>query len=278
MEKLLVWVIEKYPSVRFTRKFAPQNFKYNNLDIRSCNRNGINYKLYIQDYQSWLLYFDCDYDSSFEVLKFAKKGDTVIDVGGNIGQTAMMFSKTVGKDGKIISFEPYYKTFECFKENLSLNKDLENIKIENLGLGEKKETLGMLEECTTNSGGNRITTSNSDQNIHLIQVEIMSLDEYYEEHKLFISKIDLIKIDVEGFEMKVLNGAKKILNAFHPKLFIEIDDTNLKKQGDTAQSMLDFLLLQGYDIFDVSNTKKITQYIEMNPLSRDIYCKPKLMA
>ncbi len=272
-EKVLILIIEYFPAIRFTRKFAPQNYEFKSDEVRLCKRYGINYKLYIQDYQSWLLYFYCDYDSSFDVLKYSKKGYTIIDVGGNIGQTAMMLGKSVGKNGTIISFEPFHKTHKHFKYNLSLNKDINNIVLEHSGLGETISVSSMVEVCSTNSGGNRITNSQElDQTS--VSVKITTLDEYILEKN--ISKIDLIKIDVEGFEMKVLKGSLNTLKRNKPDLFIEIDDTNLNKQGDSAQFMINFLLELEYDVYDVINSKKIFKFSELSDNSRDIYCKHKL--
>ena len=271
MEKLLVWTTEKFPHTPIIRKFAPQNYEYSAKEVRICKRYGINYRLYIRDYQSWLLYFFCDYDSSFDILKNVKEGFTIIDVGGNIGQTAMMMAKQTGLNGRVISFEPFQKTYEDFKYNLLLNKNIQNITLENIGLGERSENLQMVEECETNSGGNRIAISEGEKKEESPYVHIISLDEYIEKQK--VKKIDLIKIDVEGFEMKVLKGAKNTLKKDKPDLFIEIDNDNLGKQGDSAESMINFLLENNYAIFDVSNSKKIMNYNEMLPKSRDIFCK-----
>lgn len=268
-ESILIFFIKLAPGARFLRKFAPQNTEYSINEIRICKRNGLKYKLFLNDYQQWLIYFDCDYDSSFDVLKHVQKGDTIIDVGGNIGQTAMMLSKKVGESGKVISFEPFPDTFKLFHDNLNLNPEIKNIVNVNYGLGENDLTVGMVKECDTNSGGNRISHEESDVDN---SVKITTLDTYLLRNPE--AKINLIKIDVEGYEMKVLNGAKNLLSKFKPHLYIEIDDINLKKQNNSADEMIQFLTNYGYKIYQIPGDKLITKYAEMDPKSRDIYCKP----
>lgn len=269
-EKLLVGLIKMFPGLRFLKKLACQNKNYSTRAIRTCKRYGINYELCLNDYQCWVLYFYSDSDSSFGVLKHIKEGQVIIDVGGNIGQTAMMMALKTGSAGKIISFEPYKKTHDAFLKNLSLNKNIENVVAEKFALGEQATQLGMLEECTTNSGGTRLASITDTAHAHTQVVNVITLDSYIEEKKL--NRVDFMKIDVEGFEMKVLLGGKKTLQKYFPELYIEIDDFNLKKQNNSAQEMLDFLGEMGYTIHDVATGNQILAYDQMTKGSRDIYC------
>ena len=99
-EKLLVWSLGKSPN-KVLRLLVSSNNSYPENSTRICRRYGINYNLHINDYQNWLLYFFSDTDSSFGVLKYLHEGDIIIDIGGNIGQTALMMAKVVGKAGHI---------------------------------------------------------------------------------------------------------------------------------------------------------------------------------
>ncbi|MFL5763459.1 MAG: FkbM family methyltransferase [Bacteroidia bacterium] len=271
MEKMLVRIILLFPSSRFIRKLAPQNHEYKGETIRVCKRRNINYFLDIRDYQSWLIYYDCDYDSSFDILKHVKSGLTIIDVGGNIGQTAMTMAQKTGAAGKVISFEPHPSTVEKFRKNLSLNPQISNVIVENFGLGDQENTAEMFVECTTNSGGNRIAGSSEKSNG--TPVKITTLDRYLDMHG--IEKVDLVKIDVEGYEMNVLNGMTKILQRQRPLLYLEIDDNNLKKQGHSAQEMIDLLHRLNYEILEVSAYKTITVPADIPHSCRDIFCRPK---
>ena len=271
MESFLIWWIKRSSNRRSVIKLAPPNTCYSDRDVRHCKRYGIEYKLNLNDYQSWLLFFFSESDSSFGSLKYLKEGDVVMDVGGNIGQTALMMAKKLGDSGKVYSFEPFTTTHDRFKENLSLNPSIRNITLLKLALGEKAEKLVMYVENIKNSGGNRIKPIGKEVNAEVEEVEITTLDEFSKSHT--INKIDLIKIDVEGFEMKVLLGSQGIIQKFKPALFIEANDTNLKAQGDSLQFMSDFLKRNGYTIFNADTEMELSLGWESSFKGSDIYCK-----
>ncbi|MCX7998459.1 MAG: FkbM family methyltransferase [Leptospiraceae bacterium] len=74
----------------------------------------------------------------------------------------------------------------------------------------------------------------------------MTLDEYCENNKIYPN---LIKIDAEGAEFKILRGMQKVLDRFHPKLLIEVHPKHLEKQGISLQSFFNFLLNHNYKIY-----------------------------
>jgi FkbM family methyltransferase len=268
MESFLVSCLKNSASKKFLLKLAPPNTTYREADTRLCNRYGINYKLNLNDYQSWVLYFYSDSDSSFGCLKYIRQGDLVIDVGGNIGQTALMMAKAVGAKGKVISFEPFAETHDRFQKNLSINPNISNVRLEKLALGEKAAELEMYVENEKNSGGNRIKPQGEKTSSDIQKVTTVTLDEYYS--KVGAGKISLIKIDVEGFEMKVLRGAQELIKKSKPDLFVEVNDANLRLQGDSLEIMFNFLKENGYRIFDpeTSIELKDTNKIKCS----DIYC------
>jgi FkbM family methyltransferase len=271
MESFLVSRLKNSAAKNSLLKLAPPNTAYRESDTRSCTRYGVNYKLYLNDYQSWVLYFYSDSDSSFGCLKFLKQGDVAIDVGGNIGQTALMMAKAVGPKGKVISFEPFAKTYDRFQTNLSLNPEISNIRVEKLALGEKAAELEMYVENEKNSGGNRIKPQNEKISSALEKVTTLTLDDYYSKNGA--DKISLIKVDVEGFEMKVLRGAQEVIKKFRPDLFVEVNDANLRLQGDSLEMVFNFLKENGYCVFDPETSSEL-KYVNEVKVS-DIYCTAK---
>lgn len=135
----------------------------------------------------------------------AKLGSTVFDVGAHIGWYTLKASKLVGPAGVVVSFEPSPKTFELLEQN---TKHCENIKRIN-GAVSNFNGFAML-QLVTNPEEHSLVYSSKKR----IKVQTITLDSFV------TFKPDLIKIDVEGAELKVLQGAQKILRA-HPKLIIE---------------------------------------------------------
>jgi FkbM family methyltransferase len=274
MEYFLVWLL-KISRSKTLVKFAPPNTHYKENDIRFCNRYGIEYKLDLNDYQSWLLYFFSDEDSSFGALNYLNNGDVCVDVGGNIGQTALMMAIKVGPQGKVFSFEPFERTHASFQNNLALNPHITNVKLERMAVGETSGELTMYVENKRNSGGNRIKPVDKNVNAEVQKVKVVSLDEYFLKDTS-LTKVDLIKIDVEGFEMKVLKGAHELITKFRPALFVEINDANLRSQGDSLEGMLDFLTAKGYSIFDPQDGTELQRGAAAHFKGSDIYCKIKI--
>lgn len=133
------------------------------------------------------------------LIHFLKAEDVFFDVGANVGSYTILASGL--RQAKSIAFEPIPKSYTMLTKNVELNK-LENlVQCENKGVGNKEGKLNFIDDEDTK---NHIVL---EQNYKSIAVDIVALDKFYPHFKP-----SLIKIDVEGFETEVLNGAKKILN------------------------------------------------------------------
>jgi len=129
--------------------------------------------------------------------------DNFIDVGASIGLMSIFASKC-SPNGTILSFEPQQERFEIIKKNVALN-GCSNIQIFNNGLGQKEEQLRLHTDVFSPS---IVDMENSEGEHELI--DILVLDEVI--NSKGIEVIKFIKIDVEGFELNVLKGAKNILS------------------------------------------------------------------
>jgi FkbM family methyltransferase len=268
-EKILVFLLQIFPGSSLLKGLTSQNKYYAENSIRNCKRYGIKYSLDISDYQNWLLYFYSKADSSFNILKYLKKDFIVLDVGGNIGQTAMMIAKELGDKGHVYSFEPYPATVDRFKKNLSLNPFLsKRVQIENCALGSSPGKVNMYRDCATNSGANRVIHQQVLTTDGYVEVPVSTVDLFVKSNPF--KRINLLKIDVEGFEMEVLRGAHRTLTEFKPHLFIELDDNNLKKQRSNAGEVCQFLESLGYKIYEENKIEVFS--LAKASLPVNIYC------
>lgn len=169
-----------------------------------------------------------------------KSGDVVIDVGANIGYYTLIFANLVGKTGKVIAFEPETKNFELLKKNIAINK-LTNVVLEQKAVSNKT---GKVKLFLANSGivGHHINPKEGTENF--IEIDSISLDDYLQKND-FTTKIDFLKIDVEGAELKVLEGAKTILQNQNLKIFTEFNREAIRKLGMDPKYFLS--LLTNYD-------------------------------
>lgn len=133
-------------------------------------------------------------------------GNTVLDIGANIGYYTLIMSKLVGSTGKVYAFEPEPKNFEILKKNIELNK-LDNVILEQKALSNIDGVTYL--ELSKDSGQHRLSD-------HGVKVESISLDSYFGE-----GEIDFIKMDAEGSEYKILKGMKNVLKNKNLKIVTE---------------------------------------------------------
>lgn len=134
--------------------------------------------------------------------KYLNPGDCVYDVGANIGYFTLEFARSVGKDGKVLSFEPHPEIFEVLKRNIKRNR-YSNIITQNVACGEINESK-KLYFSSENEGNHKIVESKNTKGS--VEVEIVRLSN-------FIKKAPprLIKMDIEGAELLALKGINKDL-------------------------------------------------------------------
>ncbi len=175
-----------------------------------------------------------------EVLsKLISSKDHVIDIGANIGNHSIAFSK-ISK--KVYSFEAHPRTFEILKFNTNKYK---NIKIFNIGISNKKGSLFFKNIITTNIGGKKLSKTGS------IKSQINKLDNIIKSDK----KIKLIKIDIEGHEHEALLGMKKLLSNNNSLILLEFCEESIAKRRKIINFLRDNEYLHSYYF---SKEKKIS--------------------
>jgi FkbM family methyltransferase len=269
IESLLVKKTQGKAFDSFIGKLVPSNYMYSHNSIRLVQREGINYKLDISDLVDHFIYFGFREDAKEKLYSFIKPGMTVLDIGTNMGVTALHFSQRVGTTGKVIGFEPDKINYDKATTNIALN-NFKNIVVENIGLGNENTTMKLYLVNDENRGMNRILTSTVPY--PFIEIPVRVLDDFIKEHPL--KKIDLIKIDVEGFEMNILQGATSIIKQYRPILFIELDDNNLKAHGHSAKDLISFVKAFDYEIIHSETNKAINDTSSFVNCHYDIICTP----
>ena len=173
-----------------------------------------------------------------------KPGDIVIDVGANIGYYTLIFAQLVGNTGKVIAFEPETKNFEILKKNIAIN-NLSNVILEKKIVSNAK---GKTKLFLANSGIVGHHTNPTIHNTNYIEVDSITLDDYLHENNLS-EKINFLKIDVEGAEIKVLDGAKTILKNQDLKIFTEFNRKVIEKLDMDPKNFLSILTDNGFKLF-----------------------------
>ena len=183
-----------------TRKLKFYDLSKLGYDIKVYGARALLDKLIIHNQYS---YKDCKIE----------RDDFVIDAGGCWGDTSLIFSSKAGKKGKVFTFEFFEDNLNILKENFSENKDFSK----NIVLTEKPLYDKSNKDLYLNHACADITTLTENKN-NLQQYKTINIDDFIENNK--IEKIDFIKMDIEGCELKALQGAVNTLKKYKPKLAI----------------------------------------------------------
>ena len=169
-------------------------------------------------------------------LKKIKHRIKVVDVGGNIGNHTIFFSKVCGAD--VVSFEPQKNCFETLKLNCELNSV--NCECFNVAIGEDNRKVAIDQFDSLNLGGNSFSYSDICDGDNIV---CRSLDSFSFEY------IDFIKIDVEGFEIEVLKNSINTIQRHKPLIFIEVFPDNFSKVMNIMED-LNYSIIREFPYFN----------------------------
>ncbi|MFK7050328.1 Methyltransferase domain protein [Flavobacterium columnare] len=172
-----------------------------------------------------------DYEDSMFVINNISSQDVFVDIGANVGHFSLL---AANNGAQVYAFEPIKETFEKLKRNVELNI-LENVELYNVGVGNKNEFLNF----TTNK--DVMNSVALDNEAEVRKIKVLVLDEV-----LINVNPTMLKIDVEGYELFVLQGADQILKAPSLKyILIEINNSSTKFNVED-EVIHDTLLLYGF--------------------------------
>jgi FkbM family methyltransferase len=222
------------------------------------DRRGMRFTHYSSDSESFEVVITKDfYEPELCAMeKLVKNGSTVIDVGANIGLFSVFLSREIGEKGKLFAFEPIKETFWRMRENLALNKCANVIPFQAAVSNKQgKATMNVFPEGygAWNTFGKPVFGKIAP--VAVEKVDILSLDSFAKSQS--IKKIDFLKIDVEGFERDVLEGARELMSNNRVKyLSFEISDIPLKGAGRTSSEIFSILHEYGYKAYEFDPKKK----------------------
>ena len=187
------------------------------------------------------------------------ENDTVVDVGAFIGLYAISIAKRLGAAGRVVTFEPDDENHRALIEHIRLNNVDNKIRVIKAACGAKKERLRFLHQNDSESH----ISSQSENAAEASSVECVTLDDVFP-----ADRIDILKIDVEGYEELVLKGAFRLLSDEKRKprlMFIEVHPYAWPGLGTTSDSLLFLLRQAGYQVTDLKGKPVIavTNYGEI---------------
>jgi FkbM family methyltransferase len=203
----------------------------NNKSQKKCEiENGIKIYFDLTNPLTWELILKKDFETKVKnaFIENIKKGDTVIDVGANIGEFSLLASKIVGHGGRVFAIEPLPEICQKLKNNFLLN-NFNNYNILKNALGKEVDKVNIYKKSDSGNIGfieSVVDGKNLVKTNDIIEVE--TLDNVILKNQ--IKKVNMLKIDVEGFEYDVFLGGRKSLDKIE-NIICEIHTKYLHKKG-----------------------------------------------
>jgi FkbM family methyltransferase len=207
-------------------------------------------------------YFPQDYErDNFKFLEeHCVKGSVVVDIGAHIGLFAVRAAQLTGEIGKVYAFEPTPKTNALLQKTIQINGMEEIIEARHEAIAEKDGLTYFNISDTEGDNSNSLVEYRLDKHLNKVEVKIVSLDNFVSSKSL--KKLDFIKIDAEGYEYNVLEGAIETFNTLRPKGILALHPEGIKSNGNSLNDIYDTLERVNYEII-----------YEKRQFSREEFCK-----
>jgi FkbM family methyltransferase len=248
-------------------KIVPPEYLYRTKKIHRVFRDGIEFELDLRNYNDYYLFYGLPEPDLEYMFSLLEPSFVVMDIGANIGFTTLNFARHC-RQGHVYAYEPDSLNFAKLKRNGALNH-FSNVTIHQCGVGESAGELPLVTLDRHHSGMNRIHSPQTAAGV-MEKITVVTLDD--EVTRLNIKKVDVIKIDVEGYEWNVLRGATATLQTFKPLLFVELIERNLQEYGHSSAIVVRWLKDLGYRVINARTQAELEEH--WDTMETDIVCFP----
>lgn len=183
----------------------------------------------------WHLLFHGEWERHLRLLfeQLLGAGSVAIDVGANVGAHTLTLARLVGPNGRVLAFEPNPSINHILATNVGLN-DIAQVTVYGCALGAAATSLELRVPAETSreaSNPGLASLVALDTPHDLVTVDVRPLDDLVTEADL--QRVDLVKIDVQGYESQVLQGMRGAIEKFSPTIIFEYEDWAWRRAGST---------------------------------------------
>ena len=235
-------------------------------------RNGLHWRLNPADYVQMDVFWlgRKDYYDLYHLERMLHPGDVFLDVGANFGYYSIVLASRLNKQCTVHAFEPNPPTLARLRHHVAINDLQDVVQVHDFALSDQEGTAALATK-QGNSGATNVVESDGASR----PVRVTTLDAFCNEQRL--TRLDAMKIDVEGFEERVLLGGRQTLSRWRPVLLLELEPPRLHDKQTSAERVVQLLQEMGYALF-VSRRRTLEPLRDL-PEGKDaqinVFCLPQ---
>jgi FkbM family methyltransferase len=193
-------------------------------------------------------YWDSDVGELRFLWRYLQPGMTFVDVGAFHGIYSVIAARRLGDGGGVVAFEPSPRDRRRLQLHLRYNR-LKSVVVEPYAVAAEAGDATLNVVVDGYQSMNSLRPPAVDHPVRQVVVQTIALDEYL--HRNRIDKVDLMKVDAEGGELQIFNGAKTLLSRFRPLIICEVLDKVTRPWGYPAREIVERLRTYGYGWFEI---------------------------
>jgi FkbM family methyltransferase len=179
------------------------------------------------------------------VAEHIGSGGVLVDVGSHVGYYALKAAQVVGPGGHVLAIEPNPDTLQVLRANVEANGG-SMIEVDPVACSDSEGRVELFAAGRANTGASSMSSTNAARGGagKSFWVRTRPLDALVQESR--VTRVDAIKIDVEGAEFLVLKGAQQTLDRYHPVVTVEMDEDTLNNMGTSCAQVTQLFRAHGY--------------------------------
>ena len=249
VSRVVAWSGAWPTSQRRLVPFIPQPSTYRPGERRVIDRDGWTWHLEPHSYFQWHHYFGFHDQVLASLLDAVVPGDVVVDVGANVGLYAISVARAVGPSGHVFAVEPNPHAVERIGLHATLN-GVQNLTPVPHALGAEGGTAQLGNAGSEDLG--KFSLRPGDNQVGAVDVSVRTLDDLLASHG--IDRLDLLKIDVEGFEPECLHGARASIERYWPNIAIEVSPPWYNRKMTMFREAMTVLAAGPYQWWEIGHT------------------------
>lgn len=242
---------------------APIRIRRNGLTLQlRASDTGVTPWVVLGHYEPW---------EEHALRDAVQKGDVVYDIGANIGYFTVMLASMVGPEGRVYAFEPDPRNIELLEANVKAN-NLLNVRILPFALSDKVGQTRLF-RSGANFGNNSVVEMNVQDCVDEIAVTTTRIDDLVKNYQA--RPPNVIKMDVEGHEVKILLGGEEVIRESRPSIVMELNPEFLHRGGSDTTEFLKSLVERDYRIVletgeHIAGTEAVVAYVAGPSMPKDL--------